>query len=157
MAYVEPSTLSTGDLITAALWNQNKDNVIALKALVDAVNFKHLDTQQNVTEQSTTSTSYQTTATWTFTPTSTDAAIIAKFAYKHSGSECAWGYQINSETEVLLIATAAQTIYTDYELHLTLTGLSAGASNTFKLLHKANLADGRTAFTDDISGFVYED
>lgn len=36
MAYVAPSTRSTGDLITAAIWNQDvKDNVIAVKAIAD--------------------------------------------------------------------------------------------------------------------------
>lgn len=39
MAYVAPSSTTTGDLITAAIWNQDVvDNVIAVKALVDAAN-----------------------------------------------------------------------------------------------------------------------
>jgi hypothetical protein len=38
MAYVTPSTATTGDLISAADWNKNTvDNPIALKALIDAV------------------------------------------------------------------------------------------------------------------------
>lgn len=38
MAYVAPSTRSTGDLITAAIWNQDAvDNVKALKAEVDTL------------------------------------------------------------------------------------------------------------------------
>lgn len=158
MAYVAPSTRSTGDLITAAIWNQDiVDNMIAVKALVDAASFKHLDTQQNATEQQTTSASWQTTATWTFTPTATDAAIILRFEYKMATAECQWAYQINSDSEVVLIVTAVQTTYEVYELHLLMTGLNAGSSNTFKLLHKASSATGRIAFTDNISGFVYED
>ncbi len=50
MAYVAPSTRSTGDLITAAIWNQDAvDNVIAVKAIADGASEIYIPITQDDT------------------------------------------------------------------------------------------------------------
>ena len=160
MAWTTPRTWTTGELVTAAIMNQHvRDQLVDLDTRVSASAFSVLDVQVDDTEQSTTDTSEVVTATWTFTPTGTVAVLWGYFRFKYASSVCRWGYEINSGGPIELIGTATPqaTTYDDFPLRLVLTGLNAGVSNTVELYHRSHFADGRTAYTDDIFGIIFEE
>lgn len=147
MAYVAPTTRSTGDLITAAIWNQDVvDNMIAVKTAVDGL--QALVAYEASGPYFPASTAYTdidaTNLSFTFTPQTNliELEVGGQLNITATGANViSYAYQIGASAEVIYAERfVSGTNSNTFLAGRALISVTADASITLKLRHKYSAA-----------------